>query len=90
MDRVGYYMPFALVSLVFTAVGTGLISTFRVDTTTDRWVGYQILLGFGSGLGIQMVSTTWAVEVVLVVLAETDQGNDAITADSRNPKCSWV
>lgn len=50
-------MPFALASLVFSAVGTGLVSTFRVDTTTDRWVGYQILLGFGTGLGIQMVST---------------------------------
>lgn len=62
MDRLGYYMPFAIASLVFSAVGTGLVSTFRVDTPTDRWVGYQILLGFGTGLGVQMVSTTWASE----------------------------
>ncbi|KAJ0107115.1 hypothetical protein J7T55_014643 [Diaporthe amygdali] len=54
VDRVGYYLPFAIASLVFSAVGTGLVSTFAVDTTTDRWVGYQILLGFGTGLGIQM------------------------------------
>ncbi|KAG8169025.1 hypothetical protein KVR01_001774 [Diaporthe batatas] len=54
VDRVGYYMPFVLACIVFSAVGTGLISTFRVDTSTDRWVGYQILLGFGTGLGVQM------------------------------------
>lgn len=62
MDRVGYYLPFAVVSLALTSVGTGLVSTFKVDTDADKWIGYQILLGFGTGLGIQMVSTTWAVE----------------------------
>lgn len=59
-------MPFALASLVFSAVGTGLVSTFRVDTSTDRWVGYQILLGFGTGLGIQMVSTSRTVQYCLI------------------------
>lgn len=78
-------MPFALASLVFSAVGTGLVSTFRVDTSTDRWVGYQILLGFGTGLGVQMVSTTF---VWSFPLAYADYGNYAPTADPRHTECA--
>lgn len=78
-------MPFALASLVFSAVGTGLVSTFRVDTSTDRWVGYQILLGFGTGLGVQMVSTTlmWS-----FLLTCADYRNYALIADPRYTECS--
>ena len=34
-------------------IGAGLISTFKVDTSTGIWIGYQIILGFGIGLGLQ-------------------------------------
>ncbi|KNG83337.1 hypothetical protein ANOM_008396 [Aspergillus nomiae NRRL 13137] len=34
-------------------IGTGLISTFQVDTHARIWIGYQIILGFGIGLGMQ-------------------------------------
>lgn len=89
MDRFGYYLPFAVASLVFSSVGTGLVSSFKVDTSADKWIGYQILLGFGTGLGIQMVSTTWAVEYFFDQLAETDDENDAGTAHPRNPEYCW-
>jgi hypothetical protein len=36
------------------AVGSGLLSTFNVSTSTGRWVGYQILLGAGEGMALQM------------------------------------
>jgi hypothetical protein len=32
------------------------MSTFTPDIATGKWIGYQIIAGFGRGLGIQMVS----------------------------------
>lgn len=31
------------------------MSTFEVDIASGKWIGYQILGGFGQGLGLQMV-----------------------------------
>ena len=49
----GYYVPFMLVSPVLMAVGAGLLTTWNVDTPISQWIGYQIILGIGSGLGFQ-------------------------------------
>lgn len=35
-------------------ISGGLISTFALHTSTGRWIGYQILMGFGRGLGMQI------------------------------------
>ncbi|KAH8202700.1 hypothetical protein TruAng_003186 [Truncatella angustata] len=53
INRVGYYLPFALASGVFTSVGTGLISTLTPTSSTARRVGFQIIAGF-QGLGFQI------------------------------------
>ncbi|KND91004.1 putative HC-toxin efflux carrier TOXA [Tolypocladium ophioglossoides CBS 100239] len=53
VGRLGYYTPFTMLSSCLMPVGAGLISTFKVDTSTGMWIGYQILLGFGIGLGLQ-------------------------------------
>ena len=50
VSRVGYINPFCLGSVVFAAIGSGLLTTVSIDTNT---VGYQILFGIGSGLGFQ-------------------------------------
>ena len=39
------------------AAGSGLISTWKIDTASATWIGYQILLGAGGGLGIQQAHT---------------------------------
>ncbi|KAH6658391.1 major facilitator superfamily domain-containing protein [Truncatella angustata] len=54
IQRVGYYLPFAVLSAAISAVGNGLITTYTPWTSTARWVGYQILLGGGRGLGMQL------------------------------------
>ncbi|KAK0724214.1 major facilitator superfamily-domain-containing protein [Lasiosphaeris hirsuta] len=59
----GYYTPFMLVSSVFVAVGFGLITTFRPDTGSPTWIGYQILAGAGIGFGMQQ--PLMAVQTVL-------------------------
>lgn len=41
---------------VFNAIADGLLSTFMPNTSTGKWIGYQILAGFGQGIGLQMVS----------------------------------
>ncbi|KAL4961705.1 MDR family MFS transporter [Aspergillus stella-maris] len=50
---LGYYVPFAYATVLFMATGSGLISTFTVDSGSSQWIGYQFLLGAGVGLGLQ-------------------------------------
>jgi hypothetical protein len=40
-----------MVGLVLAAIGAGLVTTFEEGTSTGKWIGYQILFGFGCGLG---------------------------------------
>jgi len=50
---IGYYVPVMLVSMAFFAIGSGLITTFSLHTTTGQWFGYQVLAGAGVGIGFQ-------------------------------------
>jgi EmrB/QacA subfamily drug resistance transporter len=50
---IGYYTPFYYGSVVFAAIGAGLLTTFEVNTGSPKWIGYQIIYGFGVGLGMQ-------------------------------------
>ncbi|KAJ7491777.1 DHA14-like major facilitator [Mycena galericulata] len=50
---VGYYAPFMIASSVISAVGTGLISTLKVNSGHTKWIPYEIIAGLGAGLGIQ-------------------------------------
>jgi hypothetical protein len=36
-------------------IGNGLVSTFLPTTTVANWIGFQIVLGAGRGLGMQTV-----------------------------------
>ncbi|KAK0739368.1 putative efflux pump antibiotic resistance protein [Apiosordaria backusii] len=49
----GYYNISMLICPVLASIGAGLISTFAVDTPSSQWIGYQALLGFGIGFGLQ-------------------------------------
>ncbi|KAE8139232.1 major facilitator superfamily domain-containing protein [Aspergillus pseudotamarii] len=63
VTAVGYYTPFLIGSTAIAAVGTGLITTYSVDISTGKWIGYQILVGAGVGAGFQIPMT--AVQTVL-------------------------
>ncbi|KAK6359414.1 hypothetical protein TWF696_000574 [Orbilia brochopaga] len=60
---LGYYTPFMWVSAAVFTVGSGLLHTLQVDSSSGKWIGYQILAGFGAGMGIQIPFV--AVQVVL-------------------------
>jgi hypothetical protein len=48
-------MPFSIASGILMVISAGLISSFKVDTSTGQWISYQIIGGFGQGLGMMMV-----------------------------------
>ena len=54
ITKVGYYTPFMLASTVLTSIGAGLLTTFELDTGPGKWIGYQVICGFGIGLGLQL------------------------------------
>ena len=47
---------------IFT-VGAGMIYTLQVPDKAGKWIGYQLLSGFGAGGGVQIPFI--AVQVVL-------------------------
>ncbi|KAJ7275515.1 major facilitator superfamily transporter [Mycena haematopus] len=49
----GYYAPFFLLSTALMTIGAGLMSTFKTDTGHSKWMGYQVIFGFGIGFGMQ-------------------------------------
>lgn len=61
--KIGYYVPFIYLAVLIAPVGAGLLTTLKPDTTTAKWIGYQILFGFGSGCGFQLPQV--AAQVVL-------------------------
>lgn len=53
VSKLGYINPFCYAAVVFTSVGAGLLTTLTADTSTARWIGFQIIFGVGVGLGFQ-------------------------------------
>ncbi|KAJ5798486.1 MFS transporter [Penicillium pulvis] len=62
---IGYYTPLLMVSAIITPVGLGLLSTLEVDSGIGYWFGYQVLMVFGLGIGIQTVLLVSQVTVPL-------------------------
>jgi hypothetical protein len=63
VSRTGYYAPVAMASSVLMPIAAGLIYTWSIETPTGSWIGYQILFGLGTGLGMQQ--GTMAAQTVL-------------------------
>jgi MFS family permease len=62
-QRIGYYTPFMIIGSSLMAVGTGLLTTWNMNTSSSQWIGYQIILGLG--VGCTMQHPNLAVQVVL-------------------------
>ena len=50
ISRIGYYTPFLVFGVCLTAIGAGLLTALQIDTSVGRWVGFQMVYGFGFGL----------------------------------------
>ncbi|KAI1757173.1 MFS general substrate transporter [Xylaria castorea] len=55
-QKVGYYVPAMIASPSLLATGQGLMSTFKVNEPSSHWIGFQVIAGFGLGLGLQASS----------------------------------
>ncbi|GIZ44906.1 hypothetical protein CKM354_000809000 [Cercospora kikuchii] len=53
IGRFGYYTPFAMAGSVLMPIGAGLMTTWNLSTTSGYWIGYQVLFGYGIGVGMQ-------------------------------------
>lgn len=51
--QVGYYTPFLIGGACIAAVGAGLLTLLRINSTVGQWIGYQIVYGFGLGACFQ-------------------------------------
>ncbi len=49
VSRIGYYTPFMIFGVCFAAIGSGLLTILKTNTTAGLWIGFQILYGFGLG-----------------------------------------
>jgi hypothetical protein len=45
ISAIGYYNVVVLPCMILFTVGSGLITTFSVDTPTREWFGYQVIAG---------------------------------------------
>ncbi|DAA75275.1 TPA_exp: Uncharacterized protein A8136_2026 [Trichophyton benhamiae CBS 112371] len=50
---VRYAAPFMIAGAIIMTIGAGLFSTFGISTSHGKWIGYQVVYGFGLGLGMQ-------------------------------------
>ncbi|OAL47089.1 major facilitator superfamily transporter [Pyrenochaeta sp. DS3sAY3a] len=53
VQKIGYYTPFMILGSCLMAIGTGLLTTWSVRTSTGMWIGYQIIIGLGVGSTMQ-------------------------------------
>ncbi|KAJ7602286.1 ABC transporter [Mycena polygramma] len=51
--KFGYYWPFLIVAPCFLAVGSGLLFTLDPSSSSASIIGFQILAGIGTGMGMQ-------------------------------------
>ena len=56
VQRLGYYTPFMIGSSIIMSIGAGLITTFTPFTPHQKWIGYQVVFGYGLGMGMQQAT----------------------------------
>lgn len=49
--KIGYYTPLAYAASVIAPIGIGLMTLWTPNTSKGIWIGYQIVMGFGNGIG---------------------------------------
>ncbi|KAK8111962.1 major facilitator superfamily transporter, partial [Apiospora kogelbergensis] len=56
VQKTGYYLPEVVAGNILIALGGGLTTTFVPSTGSGEWIGYQILVGAGRGLALQVAN----------------------------------
>ncbi|KAJ7726126.1 MFS general substrate transporter [Mycena metata] len=62
VGKLGYYYPFLHVGAVFLVIGSALLYTLNTTTSSAKITGFQILVGVGTGIGLQITVVAMQVE----------------------------
>ncbi|KAJ7690261.1 ABC transporter [Mycena rosella] len=62
ISQVGYYWPFLAAAPVFLGLGSGLLYSLETTTSAGKLIGFQILAGVGTGMGMQNAMLALQVE----------------------------
>lgn len=62
-QKLGYYTPVGMIGTAIMSIGAGLLVLLEVDSGHDKWIGYQVVFGFGMGLSMQ--TPTIAIQTVM-------------------------
>ncbi len=54
VNKVGFIPAFSISGAALFTISSGLLTMLQPDTSTGKWVGYQIIGGFGRGVSFQM------------------------------------
>jgi hypothetical protein len=54
VPRAKYYAPWFFIEPVCVCIASGLYTRFTISTPSSHWIGFQILYGFGTSIGMQM------------------------------------
>ncbi|KAI9695776.1 MAG: hypothetical protein M1820_008448 [Bogoriella megaspora] len=54
ITATGHYIPALVIGSVISTVGSGMIYTLDIGTSSSKWIGYQALGGIGIGIAIQV------------------------------------
>ena len=63
VGRIGYYNPALIAGAIIAPIGAGLLTLFKPTTAHPMWIGFQVVFGFGIGMGLQQ--TNIAAQTVL-------------------------
>lgn len=58
VNLLGYYTPLMYLGSALLTIGSGLCTTFEVQSGPAKWIGYQVILGVGAGVGFQQCINT--------------------------------
>ena len=50
----GHFVSLTVGGAALSTIGAGLISTLDIGSSSGQWIGYQALIGIGSGMAIQV------------------------------------
>ena len=54
ITAIGPYVPFTWGGSAIFVIGSGMLYTLKVNSSTGMWIGYQILAGAGAGACVQI------------------------------------
>lgn len=54
VGKVGYFQPFLIIGSIIALIGSGFIYTLDIDSTPAEFIGYQVVVGTGIGIAIQV------------------------------------